>query len=303
MRMSGSCIHKKRNGWFDFGKDGARRIEQRKKENMVSNVKRLIAVTVSMMAVASFVHASVIVTYCSFDSSTSQVDAGTLVPILYPTLVSITNTAKVGAGSLKFDATTSRVSMSAGNAALLSDTPQFTVMMWAYRTADNLPNSGSEMLWADQSDNYLRLTGTATTDNLYFRGTADNASFTGPTSFSSLLNPLRTWRHIAIQYDLTAGTITRYLNGAQSGGAINISTWDDVTFGGFLLGYNGSVNAFTGLIDDFAVVKGNLTSEELAAIAGGQSVSSVIPEPATLGLLGLAAAVVLVIRRGRVCLG
>jgi hypothetical protein len=93
------------------------------------------------------------------------------------------------------------------------------------------------------------------------------------------------------------------VNGVQSGGAIGISTWNDVTFGGFLLGYNGSVNAFTGLIDDFAVVKGNLTGAELTAIAGGQSVTSVIPEPATLGLFGLTAAVLLVIRRVRGYLG
>lgn len=245
-------------------------------KKMINQIMLRIGVVI---LISGSVQAGTILAYHSFDTDTDS-DAGTLSTTVYETNVGITNVSKIGSGSMYLNQTDSRLTWSLSDAALLSDTPQFTMMFWAYRTADNLVSSGDrEFIYADAYDNNLRLENISGTDTLRIYAEADNGNNTGVFSKSSLLNTVGTWVHVGVQYDLTAGTLDVFMNGVKSGSALNISTFDDVTFGDFRIGAYGSVNAFTGLIDDFAVVKGNLTSQEWTDIAGGQSVYSVLTPP------------------------
>jgi len=263
----------------------------------MTNMKKTAVALVGVMSMVGLSQASQIITHHTFDSSTAA-DNGYLGPTVYNNLVSIDSTAKVGAGSMRLDGTASRLTFNNSIAPSLSESPQFTLMFWAYREVDTLVNENDRgFLYADQYDNNLRLTSLGGVDTLQIYAEGVNGLNTGVVSKSSLLNSIETWVHIGVQYDLTASTLDVFINGTQSGGSINISAFDDVTFNEFRIGTYGAVNSFVGLIDDFAVVKGNLTSQQWTDIASGQSVSSVIPEPATMGLFGGMAAVLLFLRR------
>lgn len=255
--------------------------------------KTVLSAGIILMSVTS--QSAVLLDYHTFDTATTATDGGTVNPTLYATGVSISSTAKVGAGSLALNGTSSsRLVYDAASAAKLSDGPQFTIMFWAQLAATP---TGSQFFYMDEYDNNLRVASSSGTTTMSIYAEGDNGVNTGVAPKSSLFTTLNTWHHVGIQYDLTAGTLDVFMDGVKSGSSLNISGFDDVSFNAFHIGQYAGQSAINGLIDDFAVVKGNLTSAEWASIAGGQSVVSVVPEPATLGLCGVSVFVAALFRR------
>lgn len=108
--------------------------------------------------------------------------------------------------------------------------------------------------------------------------------------------PLNEWIHIAATYDIANNDIVIYKNGEivangqdQTFSAPSIENLDSL-FVGIGANNNGGGEWLHGLIDDLRVYDGLLTQAEIQALA-------LVPEPASLGLLGLGG--LLALRRRR----
>lgn len=105
----------------------------------------------------------------------------------------------------------------------------------------------------------------------------------GGITYTSLADD--TWHHIVYTGDSTG--LQMFIDGTSVGTDLTVPT---STFDGKM--EIGGTSQFsedvTGLYDDIAIYNVRLTPTQVTALAGGASPASVIPEPSTFSLLGLA---------------
>ena len=114
-----------------------------------------------------------------------------------------------------------------------------------------------------------------------------HTSSSASSNFTFAAGANEVWRHIAVTYDATTGTTTAYLDGVYAG---DMTVAGDLTASDYIVvgGHRGSTGRnFEGLIDDIGVWNEVLSTGAIEDLAGGTAVADVIPEPATLSLLGL----------------
>lgn len=115
------------------------------------------------------------------------------------------------------------------------------------------------------------------------------------------------WYNLAVTWDGAAGTSTIYVNGAAAFTVTESEMAQAIVDGGvWNIGIDptNANRGFNGYIDDIAMWDEALTPAEInniyqGGLAGVDAVTAVVPEPATLGLLGLAFGGLVMMRRRR----
>ncbi|VGO21993.1 hypothetical protein SCARR_04073 [Pontiella sulfatireligans] len=114
-----------------------------------------------------------------------------------------------------------------------------------------------------------------------------------------------TWNHVAVTWDDATTSFDVYLNGVSVGSSDSAATVMDAGWATFNLGTydagdndNNIANSFIGEIYDVQIYDNVLSSTDVANLSN--NAGSVIPEPATIGMLGLGAVLTLLVR-SRLC--
>jgi hypothetical protein len=208
----------------------------------------------------------------------------------------VTYTAgKVGTGALSFDGSTGYVRiLNSHNTALDMAGPQYTVAWWA--KVDQVNGGLNTMIGNDDGQDYadgILLYTSLTSGSIY---TAQNSHSNGTqtvyTGYNFSPSNLGKWVQFALTYDNTTHERNFYVNGALYGtfptsydAGTNQST--DLYFGRYTVNNSGY---FNGSLDDVRIYDNALTASEIAQL---------VPEPTTLGVLGLGGLLALGRRRRR----
>lgn len=134
---------------------------------------------------------------------------------------------------------------------------------------------------------YSQLRGTAI--NTYYKLDDTTSTGTGAVSWGGAVGD---WYRLTVVFDSANQTVTEYRDSSDAVGGLvmlksasNLTT--SMTLSGFELGAVANYFGFQGYMDDVLIYDTALSSSEV----------DVIPEPATIGLFGLAGAIVFMIRR------
>ena len=164
----------------------------------------------------------------------------------------------------------------------------------------------SQTIARNSGSNTGGLTFTTGSTGLYAANfnSSTNTGFTSTTAAVS-----GTYAAIALTFAATSstpdangaytGTGIFYLNGVQQGSSKTVL----YTPGGGVFAIGGRGNSttgssfFSGLVDEFAVYNQTLTQSQITLLASGSTPPSVVPEPASLGALGLLSVAALCRRR------
>ena len=194
-------------------------------------------------------------------------------------------------GAASFDGSGDAVNISATvlNPDVSSNASSFSLSFFEFSPDVNGDNAGYMISTGANSTGtsgfFIRRSpdndGGTSSDELNSKVSSENFVFGGDNLFDT---PRGQWNHVALTVDTVGLTANLYINGSLAdtlsySGAVPLGT--NVVVGDRAAGGRD----FLGLIDDLQIYDGVLTSGEVAFL--NSNPGSVIPEPASLGLLGL----------------